>query len=267
MDSLMIWLTDDWSITVQLIHLYTFLRHVAKLTGTSFLFWQFSFLFLKNKIYCCNLLYLRQQRQTWKPFVFCPVKATVSRVRRQLLFFRSNSLTLKAHIIIHFQPTHHNIQNEPCQDSVPLFHRPRRKTRPRSAVRHPLPPRHAPWGWTGRPAMLQATKTSETSEGGDCRCSSLLRIFVIVPSSHGSLTLLVDSLSGLQDGQGSNPSSSNSSQDSLNKAAKKKSIKSSIGRLFGKKEKGRPSIPGKDSTSQGQTILQISEEYWTVVLL
>uniref|UniRef100_A0AAQ5X3F9 SAM domain-containing protein n=1 Tax=Amphiprion ocellaris TaxID=80972 RepID=A0AAQ5X3F9_AMPOC len=47
-------------------------------------------------------------------------------------------------------------------------------------------------------------------------------------------------LASLQDGQGSNPSSSNSSQDSLNKAAKKKSIKSSIGRLFGKKEKGRP---------------------------
>ncbi|KAK5873575.1 hypothetical protein PBY51_018608 [Eleginops maclovinus] len=60
-------------------------------------------------------------------------------------------------------------------------------------------------------------------------------------------------LSGLQDGQGSNPSSSNSSQDSLNKAAKKKSIKSSIGRLFGKKEKGRPSIPGKDSPSQAGT--------------
>ncbi|XP_061886303.1 liprin-alpha-1-like isoform X1 [Entelurus aequoreus] len=60
-------------------------------------------------------------------------------------------------------------------------------------------------------------------------------------------------LIGLQDGQGSNPSSSNSSQDSLNKAAKKKSIKSSIGRLFGKKEKGRPSIPGKDSPSQAGT--------------
>ncbi|XP_021180491.2 liprin-alpha-1 isoform X5 [Fundulus heteroclitus] len=60
-------------------------------------------------------------------------------------------------------------------------------------------------------------------------------------------------LGGLQDGQGSNPSSSNSSQDSLNKAAKKKSIKSSIGRLFGKKEKGRPSIPGKDSPSQAGT--------------
>uniref|UniRef100_A0A3P8RJV3 PTPRF interacting protein alpha 1 n=1 Tax=Amphiprion percula TaxID=161767 RepID=A0A3P8RJV3_AMPPE len=60
-------------------------------------------------------------------------------------------------------------------------------------------------------------------------------------------------LASLQDGQGSNPSSSNSSQDSLNKAAKKKSIKSSIGRLFGKKEKGRPSIPGKDSPSQAGT--------------
>ncbi|XP_055363278.1 liprin-alpha-1 isoform X4 [Betta splendens] len=60
-------------------------------------------------------------------------------------------------------------------------------------------------------------------------------------------------LAGLQDGQGSNPSSSNSSQDSLNKAAKKKSIKSSIGRLFGKKEKGRPSLPGKDSPSQAGT--------------
>ncbi|XP_054587976.2 liprin-alpha-1 isoform X1 [Nothobranchius furzeri] len=60
-------------------------------------------------------------------------------------------------------------------------------------------------------------------------------------------------LGGLQDGQGSNPSSSNSSQDSLNKAAKKKSIKSSIGRLFGKKEKGRPSVPGKDSPSQAGT--------------
>ncbi|XP_075872968.1 liprin-alpha-1 isoform X5 [Nelusetta ayraudi] len=60
-------------------------------------------------------------------------------------------------------------------------------------------------------------------------------------------------LSGLQDGQGSNPSSSNSSQDSLNKAAKKKSIKSSIGRLFGKKEKGRAGVPGKDSPSQAGT--------------
>ncbi|XP_060780052.1 liprin-alpha-1 isoform X6 [Neoarius graeffei] len=61
----------------------------------------------------------------------------------------------------------------------------------------------------------------------------------------------IRSISAMQDGQGSNPSSSNSSQDSLNKTAKKKSIKSSIGRFFGKKEKGRLSLPGKDSSSQG----------------
>ncbi|KAJ8247690.1 hypothetical protein GJAV_G00249150 [Gymnothorax javanicus] len=58
----------------------------------------------------------------------------------------------------------------------------------------------------------------------------------------------IRSSGGFQDGQGSNPSSSNSSQDSLNKAAKKKGIKSSIGRLFGKKEKGRPGPPGKESS-------------------
>uniref|UniRef100_A0A4W2CDI5 SAM domain-containing protein n=1 Tax=Bos indicus x Bos taurus TaxID=30522 RepID=A0A4W2CDI5_BOBOX len=52
---------------------------------------------------------------------------------------------------------------------------------------------------------------------------------------------------GSQDGPVSNPSSSNSSQDSLHKAPKKKGIKSSIGRLFGKKEKGRPGHPGKEA--------------------
>uniref|UniRef100_A0A6Q2YR52 SAM domain-containing protein n=1 Tax=Esox lucius TaxID=8010 RepID=A0A6Q2YR52_ESOLU len=53
-----------------------------------------------------------------------------------------------------------------------------------------------------------------------------------------------------------NPSSSNSSQDSLNKAAKKKSIKSSFGRLFGKKEKGRtgPSGPKDSPGNQGQPL-------------
>uniref|UniRef100_A0A663MLY4 PTPRF interacting protein alpha 1 n=1 Tax=Athene cunicularia TaxID=194338 RepID=A0A663MLY4_ATHCN len=57
-----------------------------------------------------------------------------------------------------------------------------------------------------------------------------------------------------RDGQTSNPSSSNSSQDSLHKAPKKKGIKSSIGRLFGKKEKGRPGqtsgMGEADSSSQ-----------------
>ncbi|XP_032894610.1 liprin-alpha-1 isoform X4 [Amblyraja radiata] len=59
----------------------------------------------------------------------------------------------------------------------------------------------------------------------------------------------IRSSTGSQDGQGS-PSSSNSSQDSLHKAPKKKSIKSSIGRLFGKKEKGRLGPSGKDPTGQ-----------------
>ncbi|NWZ15186.1 LIPA1 protein, partial [Agelaius phoeniceus] len=61
------------------------------------------------------------------------------------------------------------------------------------------------------------------------------------------------SLSGkvfLQNGQTSNPSSSNSSQDSLHKAPKKKGIKSSIGRLFGKKEKGRPGQGSKEALGQ-----------------
>uniref|UniRef100_A0A8C5PXS7 PTPRF interacting protein alpha 1 n=1 Tax=Leptobrachium leishanense TaxID=445787 RepID=A0A8C5PXS7_9ANUR len=57
---------------------------------------------------------------------------------------------------------------------------------------------------------------------------------------------------GSQDGQVSNPSSSNSSQDSLNKAPKKKGIKSSIGRLFGKKEKGRLGQMGKESSGSGK---------------
>ncbi|XP_062961535.1 LOW QUALITY PROTEIN: liprin-alpha-1-like [Cynocephalus volans] len=52
---------------------------------------------------------------------------------------------------------------------------------------------------------------------------------------------------GSQDGPVSSPSSSNSSRDSCHKAPKKKGIKSSIGRLFGKKEKGRPGQAGKES--------------------
>ncbi|XP_029584185.1 liprin-alpha-3 isoform X2 [Salmo trutta] len=48
-------------------------------------------------------------------------------------------------------------------------------------------------------------------------------------------------------------SSSNSSQDSLHKASKKKSIKSSIGRLFGKKEKGRMGPAGRESASLAST--------------
>ncbi|XP_068847053.1 liprin-alpha-1-like [Capricornis sumatraensis] len=52
---------------------------------------------------------------------------------------------------------------------------------------------------------------------------------------------------GSQDGLGGNPSNSNSSQDSLQKAPKKKGIKSSIGHWFGKKEKGRPGHTSKEA--------------------
>ncbi|XP_026566714.1 liprin-alpha-3 isoform X2 [Pseudonaja textilis] len=45
----------------------------------------------------------------------------------------------------------------------------------------------------------------------------------------------------------------NSSQDSLHKSTKKKSIKSSIGRLFGKKEKGRLGQLGRESPSLAGT--------------
>lgn len=56
---------------------------------------------------------------------------------------------------------------------------------------------------------------------------------------------LVDLLSSLSaDGSGSN-----SSQDSLHKSSKRKSIKSSIGRLFGKKEKGRLGPPGREGSA------------------
>ncbi|XP_059002134.1 liprin-alpha-4 isoform X6 [Mustela lutreola] len=63
--------------------------------------------------------------------------------------------------------------------------------------------------------------------------------------------------SALED-QGSNPSSSNSSQDSLHKGAKRKGIKSSIGRLFGKKEKGRLIQLSRDGAT-GQVMLTDSE--------
>ncbi|MXQ99602.1 hypothetical protein E5288_WYG017964 [Bos mutus] len=54
-----------------------------------------------------------------------------------------------------------------------------------------------------------------------------------------------------QDSPGNNPSSSTSSQGSLHKAPKKKGIKSSISRLFRKKEKGRPEHPSKEALGPG----------------
>ncbi|XP_040289429.1 liprin-alpha-3 isoform X2 [Bufo bufo] len=67
--------------------------------------------------------------------------------------------------------------------------------------------------------------------------------------------------SSLEDGRESRGSlgadglggTNSTSQDSLHKAAKKKSIKSSIGRLFGKKEKGRMGQMGRESSSLAGT--------------
>ncbi|KAI4572856.1 hypothetical protein MJG53_012694 [Ovis ammon polii x Ovis aries] len=62
---------------------------------------------------------------------------------------------------------------------------------------------------------------------------------------------------GSQAGPGGNPSKSNSSQDSLQKAPKKKGITSSIGRWFGKKEKGRPGHASKEAL--GPEVLTLEE--------
>uniref|UniRef100_A0A8C7CU59 PTPRF interacting protein alpha 3 n=1 Tax=Oncorhynchus kisutch TaxID=8019 RepID=A0A8C7CU59_ONCKI len=79
-------------------------------------------------------------------------------------------------------------------------------------------------------------------------CWELLIWFV--PSLFLLFHLSLLSLSLSADG-----SSSNSSQDSLHKASKKKSIKSSIGRLFGKKEKGRMGPAGRESASLALFVL------------
>ncbi|XP_016067088.1 PREDICTED: liprin-alpha-4 isoform X2 [Miniopterus natalensis] len=63
---------------------------------------------------------------------------------------------------------------------------------------------------------------------------------------------------GAVEDQGSNPSSSSSSQDSLHKGAKRRGIKSSIGRLFGKKERGRLTQLSRDGAT-GHVLLTDSE--------
>ncbi|KAG5194295.1 hypothetical protein JEQ12_013092 [Ovis aries] len=65
---------------------------------------------------------------------------------------------------------------------------------------------------------------------------------------------------GSQDNPGNNPSSSTSRQDSLHKAPKKKGMKSSIGRLFCKKEKGRLEHPGKEALGPGVWLFQKCED-------
>lgn len=104
--------------------------------------------------------------------------------------------------------------------------------------------------WTGWPSPIRerCSMTPETFAGKTAAHSSVMLSTCICFSNFSYFLCLSFSLSA--DG-----SSTNSSQDSLHKASKKKSIKSSIGRLFGKKEKGRMGQPGRDgSVSLGKLI-------------
>ncbi|GCB79444.1 hypothetical protein scyTo_0015979 [Scyliorhinus torazame] len=89
----------------------------------------------------------------------------------------------------------------------------------------------------------------ETSPPPTPRAVRLERVTQALQASALDENREVRSLSGFQEVLGS--SSSNSSQDSLHKVPKKKSIKSSIGRLFGKKEKGRLGHGVREPSSQG----------------
>ncbi|XP_067875815.1 liprin-alpha-3 isoform X5 [Heterodontus francisci] len=91
----------------------------------------------------------------------------------------------------------------------------------------------------------------ETSPPPTPRAVRLERVTQALQASALDDNREVRSLSAFQDGLGS--SSSNSSQDSLHKVPKKKSIKSSIGRLFGKKEKGRLGHGVREPSSQAGT--------------
>ncbi|XP_060264794.1 liprin-alpha-1-like [Ovis aries] len=103
------------------------------------------------------------------------------------------------------------------------------------------------------PAVQEEVEDEKTTIKGETSTSTLLRSLRL-DRLMGSLRTASDedigdarNPTGSQDGPGGKPSNSNSSQDSLQKAPKKKGIKSSIGRLLGKKEKGRPGHSSKEA--------------------
>uniref|UniRef100_UPI00398F7C8E liprin-alpha-4 n=1 Tax=Pristiophorus japonicus TaxID=55135 RepID=UPI00398F7C8E len=88
-------------------------------------------------------------------------------------------------------------------------------------------------------------ETSPPSSPRSMRLEKLAHSLQSTSQEEGRGTLTAEELA-------SNPSSNNSSQDSLHKGSKKKGIKSSIGRLFGKKEKARLGQLGKEmATAHG----------------
>ncbi|KAI4589110.1 hypothetical protein MJG53_003518 [Ovis ammon polii x Ovis aries] len=115
------------------------------------------------------------------------------------------------------------------------------------------------------PAVQEEVEDEKTTIKGETSTSTLLRSLRL-DRLMGSLRTASDedigdarkpppaelpTPTGSQDGPRGKPSNSNSSQDSLQKAPKKKGIKSSIGRLLGKKEKGRPGHSSKEALGPG----------------
>ncbi|XP_052515478.1 liprin-alpha-1-like [Budorcas taxicolor] len=91
----------------------------------------------------------------------------------------------------------------------------------------------------------------ETSTSASLRSFRLDRITGSLRTANDEDIRDAGNTTGSQDGPGGNPSNSNSSQDSLQKAPKKKGIKSCIGRWFGKKGKGRPGHTSKEALGPG----------------
>uniref|UniRef100_A0A3Q3GSU1 PTPRF interacting protein alpha 3 n=1 Tax=Labrus bergylta TaxID=56723 RepID=A0A3Q3GSU1_9LABR len=87
-----------------------------------------------------------------------------------------------------------------------------------------------------------------SKEGEECRALALIDSNPSIPRA-----LRLDRMTHTHPGAGLDDHREFRSQDSLHKASKKKSIKSSIGRLFGKKEKGRIGAPGRESSSLAST--------------
>uniref|UniRef100_A0A3B4VRH2 PTPRF interacting protein alpha 3 n=1 Tax=Seriola dumerili TaxID=41447 RepID=A0A3B4VRH2_SERDU len=93
------------------------------------------------------------------------------------------------------------------------------------------------------------TDRQNSKDGEECRALAL--IDSTPPPVPRALRL--DRMTHTHPGAGLDDHREFRSQDSLHKASKKKSIKSSIGRLFGKKEKGRIGAPGRESASLAST--------------
>ncbi|XP_024243150.1 liprin-alpha-3 isoform X2 [Oncorhynchus tshawytscha] len=118
-----------------------------------------------------------------------------------------------------------------------------------STLASPSPPSsgHSTPRLSHSPARESDRQNSKESD--DCRALALIDSTPPVPRA-----LRLDRMTHTHPGAGLDDHREFcSSQDSLHKASKKKSIKSSIGRLFGKKEKGRIGGPGSQSASLAST--------------